>query len=197
MSYVYRQLREVITLHNETKALLANALIVMLQKRPIDKITVKDLVDECGLTRQTFYNHFYDIYELVEWIYLQAAEKSLAENKDYDTWQRGFYQVLISIRNNKVLMQNTYRSTNRDSLEKYMYTVIYDQIIDVVERQALGMSVDQKHKNFIAHFYSLAFIALIFEWIKDGMKEKPEEIVEQTGVLIKGDFEKALKKYAK
>lgn len=197
MSYVYRQLREVITLHNETKALLANALIVMLQKRPIDKITVKDLVDECGLTRQTFYNHFYDIYELVEWIYLQAAEKSLAENKDYDTWQRGFYQVLISIRDNKVLMQNTYRSTNRDSLEKYMYTVIYDQIIAVVERQALGMSVDQKHKNFIAHFYSLAFIALIFEWIKDGMKEKPEEIVEQTGVLIKGDFEKALKKYAK
>ena len=184
-------------MHNETKALLANALIVMLQKRPIDKITVKDLVDECGLTRQTFYNHFYDIYELVEWIYLQAAEKSLAENKDYDTWQRGFYQVLISIRNNKVLVQNTYRSTNRDSLERYMYTVIYDQIIAVVERQAIGMSVDQKHKNFIAHFYSLAFIALIFEWIKDGMKEKPEEIVEQTGVLIKGDFEKALKKYAK
>jgi probable dihydroxyacetone kinase regulator len=184
-------------LHNETKALLANALIVMLQKRPIDKITVKDLVNECGLTRQTFYNHFYDIYELVEWIYLQATEKSLAENKDYDTWQQGFYQVLISIRNNKVLVQNTYRSTNRDSLERYMYTVIYDQIIVVVERQAIGMSVDQKHKNFIAHFYSLAFIALIFEWLKDGMKEKPEDIVEQTAVLIKGDFEKALKKYAK
>ncbi|MFL0268800.1 TetR/AcrR family transcriptional regulator [Candidatus Clostridium radicumherbarum] len=184
-------------MHNETKALLANTLIVMLQKRPIDKITVKDLVDECGLTRQTFYNHFYDIYELVEWIYLQATEKSLAEKKDYDTWQRGFYQVLISILNNKVLVQNTYRSTNRDSLERYMYTVIYDQIIAVVERQAIGMSVDQKHKNFIAHFYSLAFIALIFEWLKDGMKEKPEDIVEQTAVLIKGDFEKALKKYAK
>jgi probable dihydroxyacetone kinase regulator len=184
-------------MHNETKALLEKALIVMLQKRPIDKITVKDLVDECGLTRQTFYNHFYDIYELVEWVYLQATEKLLAENKDYDTWQRGFYQVLISIRNNKVLVQNTYRSINRDSLERYMYTVIYDQIIAVVERQAIGMSVDQKHKNFIAHFYSLAFISLIFEWIKDGMKEKPEDIVEQTAVLIKGDFEKALKKYAK
>jgi probable dihydroxyacetone kinase regulator len=184
-------------LHHETKAILANALIAMLQKRSIDKITVKDLVEKCGLTRQTFYNHFYDIYDLVEWIYLQVTEKSLAENKDYDTWQQGFYLLLISIRNNKVLVRNTYRSTNRDSLERYMYTVIYDQVLEVVERQAIGMSVDQKHKNFIAHFYSLAFIALICEWIKDGMKEKPEDIVEQTAVLIKGDFEKALKKYAK
>ncbi|ADL06456.1 TetR/AcrR family transcriptional regulator [Lacrimispora saccharolytica] len=183
-------------MHNETKEVLANALIDILQKRPINKITVKDIVEECGLTRQTFYNYFYDIYELVEWIYLQATEKSLAENKDYDTWQQGFYQLLISISNSKVLVQNTYRSTNRESLERYMYTVIYDQVLAVVERQAIEMSVDQKYKNFIARFYSLAFIALICEWIKDGMKEKPEDIVEQTAVLIKGDFEKALKKYA-
>lgn len=183
-------------MHNETKTILANALIAMLQKRHIDKITVKDLVEECGMTRQTFYNHFYDIYDLVECIYLQAIEKSLAENKDYDTWQQGFYQLLISIRNNKVLVQNTYRSTNRDVIEQYMYTVIYDQVLAVVERQAIGMSVDQKHKNFIAYFYSLAFLALVCEWVKNGMKEKPEDIVEQTAVLIKGDFEKALKKYA-
>ncbi|MBM7871631.1 putative dihydroxyacetone kinase regulator [Clostridium pascui] len=184
-------------MHNETKALLADSLIAMLKKKTLEKITVKDLVKDCGVTRQTFYNHFYDIYELVEWIYLRETEKALAENKDYDTWQQGFYQLLISIRNNKVLVQNTCRSTNGDSLERYMYTVIFDQILAVVERQAAEMTVEQKHKDFIAHFYSLAFIALIFEWVRDGMKEKPEDIVDETAVLIKGDFEKALKKYAK
>lgn len=185
-----------VSLQNTTKALLADSLITMLEKRNLEKITVKDLVKECGLTRQTFYNHFYDIYELVEWIYLHETEKTLEGNKDYDTWQQGFYQLLISIKQNKVLVRNTYRSANRDSLEKYMYTVIYDQILAVVEKQAIDMKVDQRHKNFIAHFYSLAFLALIFEWIRDGMKEKPEDIVDQTAVLIKGDFEKALKKYA-
>lgn len=184
-------------MHNATKALLADSLIAMLEKKTLEKITVKDLVEDCGLTRQTFYNHFYDIYALVEWIYLRETEKALAGNKDYDTWQQGFYQLLISIRKNKELVRNTCRSTNRDSLERYMYAVIYDQILAVVERQAAEMTVEQKHKNFIAHFYSLAFIALIFEWIRDGMKEKPEDIVDQTAVLIKGDFEKALKKYAK
>jgi probable dihydroxyacetone kinase regulator len=184
-------------LENETKALLANSLIDMLKKKPLEKITVKALVNECGLTRQTFYNHFYDIYMLVEWIYLRETEKALAENKDYDTWQQGFYQLMICIRKNKVLVQNTYRSINCDSLERYMYTVIYDQILGVVEQQAAEMTVEQKHKDFIAHFYSLAFISLIFEWIRDGMKEKPENIVDQTAILIKGDFEKALKKYAR
>lgn len=184
-------------MQNATKALFADSLMAMLEKKTLEKITVKDLVKDCGLTRQTFYNHFYDIYALVEWIYLRETEKALAGNKDYDTWQQGFYQLLIAIRKNKVLVRNTYRSVNRDSLERYMYAVIYDQILAVVERQAAEMTVEQKHKEFIAHFYSLAFIALISEWIRDGMKEKPEDIVDQTVVLIRGDFEKALKKYAK
>lgn len=188
---------EVISLQNATNALLADSLIAMLEKKTLEKITVKDLVEDCGLTRQTFYNHFYDIYALVEWIYLREAEKALEGNKDYDTWQQGFYQLLISIRQNKVLVQNTHRSINRDSLERYMYAVIYDQILPVVERQAGNMTVEQKHKDFIAQFYSLAFIALVFEWIRDGLKEKPEDIVDQTAALIKGDFEKALKKYAR
>jgi len=58
------------------------------------------------------------------------------------------------------------------------------------------MRVAQKHKDFIAHFYSLAFIALIFEWVKDGLKEDPVALVEQTGVLVQGDFQKALQNYA-
>lgn len=184
-------------MQNATKALLADSLIAMLEKKALDKITVKNLVEDCGLTRQAFYYHFDDIYAVVEWIYLRETEKAIAGNKDYDTWQQGFYQIMFSIRQNKVFVRNTYRSINRDSLERYMYAVIYDQILAVVERQAAGMTVEQKHKDFIAHFYSLTFIAIIFEWIRDGMKEKPQDVVDQIAVLIKGDFEKALKKYAR
>lgn len=78
-----RDLGKVISLQNATKALLADSLIAMLEKKTLEKITVKDLVEDCGLTRQTFYNHFYNIYALVEWIYLRETEKALAGNKDY------------------------------------------------------------------------------------------------------------------
>jgi len=180
----------------DTKQVLADALVVMLNKKPVDKITVRDLVDECGLTRQTFYNHFADIYELVEWAALQAIKESLEEDSDYDTWQQGFYKLMIAIKDNKSLVLHTYYSNNRDILERYIYKVIYGYIIEVVERLAADMTVSENHKNFIAHFYSLAFIALIFEWVQDGMKVDPKEIVDQTGVLVQGDFKRALAKYA-
>jgi hypothetical protein len=82
-------------------------------------------------------------------------------------------------------------------MRKYIYKVIYGYIIVIVENQSKDMNVDQKHKNFIARFYSLAFIAIIFEWINNDMKEDPKEIVDQISVLITGDFQKALQNYAK
>ena len=184
-------------MQNSTEDVLVEALELVLQKKPIDKVTVKDIVNECNLTRQTFYNHFSDIYELVEWTARQATERALNNVADYDNWQKGFYDLMLIIKANKVIIDNTYRSAYRDLMEKHIYEIIYSYIIVVVENQATGMAVDQKHKDFIAHFYSLAFIALIFEWVKDGMKDDPQEIVDQTGVLVQGDFKKALKKYAK
>ncbi|WP_204121669.1 MULTISPECIES: TetR-like C-terminal domain-containing protein [Levilactobacillus] len=179
-----------------TKQELSAALLTQLRTTPVDKITIKSIVTACDLTRQTFYNHFSDIYELVEWTAKQATAESLQNVADYDNWQQGFCNVMTTIKENRYLVQNTYESAYRDLLEKYIYTVLYQYIIAVVERQAMGMRVAQKHKDFIAHFYSLAFIALIFEWVKDGMQEDPADIVEQTGVLVQGDFQKALQNYA-
>ncbi|ALB29097.1 TetR/AcrR family transcriptional regulator [Companilactobacillus heilongjiangensis] len=183
-------------MQNTTESILINALNTLLQTKPIDKITVKDIVNECQLTRQTFYNHFSDIYELVEFSARQNADNILGNVADYDNWHKGFYDIMIALRDSGNITKNVYKSEYRDLMERYIYKVIYGYIIKVVEKQAAGMSVDQKHKDFIAHFYSLAFIALILEWIMDGMKDDPQEIVEQTGVLVQGDFKKALNKYA-
>jgi len=73
-----------------TEERLSAALIRELQQTPVDKITIQTIADDCGLTRQTFYNHFADIYELVEWTAKQSTVKSLANVADYDNWQQGF-----------------------------------------------------------------------------------------------------------
>ena len=51
-----------------TKQAIAEALRNLLNQRSIEKITVKDIVEECGVNRQTFYYHFYDVYDLMEWM---------------------------------------------------------------------------------------------------------------------------------
>ena len=62
---------------SSTKEALGNALKKMLSVKPIDKITVKDLVEECGVNRQTFYYHFDDVYDLLEWVFEEDTNKAL------------------------------------------------------------------------------------------------------------------------
>ena len=72
-----------------TKQQLANALKSLMQTKPLEKITIKDIVIFCGVNRQTFYYHFKDIYDLLGWIYKTEAIDSISNCKTYKTWQQG------------------------------------------------------------------------------------------------------------
>ena len=73
-----------------TKRALEASLKKLLTKKPLDKITITDITEDCGINRMTFYYHFKDIYDLVEWVCVEDATRILGENKTYDTWQEGF-----------------------------------------------------------------------------------------------------------
>ena len=70
-----------------TKKALAAALKKMMEVKPIDKITVKDLVEICGVNRQTFYYHFDDVYDLLEWVFEEDANANLPKEVVYDRWK--------------------------------------------------------------------------------------------------------------
>ncbi len=178
-----------------TKKALAASLKKLLAEKPLDKITVIDIVEDCEVNRQTFYYHFKDIYDLVEWIYTSEATKVLGGKKTYDTWQQGFLQIFQYVLDNKVFVTNTYHSVNRELLERYLYNETYDLLIGVIEEKAVGIPVREDDKAFIANFYKYAFVGLMLEWIRTGMKEEPSSIIDRLSILIQGDITKALGKY--
>lgn len=184
---------------NLTKNALAQTIKSMLEHTTLDRITVTDLVEACGVKRQTFYYHFSDIYALIEWIYFSEAEKAIGDNRTYATWVEGFYQVFVYILDNQKFVENTYRSVSRDYLERFLYEVVYDLLYKVIEEVAhtKRLRVQEEHKKFIADFYKYAFVGLVLEWIRSGMKEEPRAIMDRTNILIEGDMEKALRKYVK
>ncbi len=178
-----------------TKRALEASLKNMLLKKPLDKITINDITDDCGMNRMTFYYHFKDIYDLVEWSCEEDASRALNGKKTYDTWQQGLLQIFNAVLDNKPFIMNVYRSVSREQVELYLYKITYKLLIDVVEDQAQGMKVKEVDKKFIANFYKFAFVGLMLDWIKDDMREKPEDIVERLSLLIEGDVAKALDKY--
>ena len=179
-----------------TKKALAASLKKLLKKSTLDKITVKDIAEDCEVNRQTFYYHFQDVYALLEWIFMTDAQQVISGNKTYDTWQQGFLEVFKYVEENSEFVVNTYHSIGREHLERYLYSTVFGLLIDVVNEQAVGMNVREEDRNFIADFYKYAFVGLMLEWIRTGMKERPEAIVDKLDTLISGDVHRALCKYA-
>lgn len=167
----------------------------LLLQKPLEKITVSDITDDCGVNRMTFYYHFQDIYDLIEWTCIQEAEKALNGKKTYDTWLQGFLQIFDAVLANKPFIMNVYRSVSREQVEIYLYKVTYKLLIDVVNETAEGMLVRDDDKTFIANFYKYSFVGLMLEWIQKDMKEDPQAIIDRLSVLIHGDFKRALNKY--
>jgi Transcriptional regulator len=167
----------------------------MLLKKPLNKITIADIAEDCGINRMTFYYHFKDIYDLVEWSCVEDAAKALDGKKTYDTWQQGFLQIFQAVLDNKPFIQNVYQSVSREQIEIYLYTLTRNLLIGVIEEKAVGMEVQDADKEFIADFYKFAFVGIMLDWIKNGMRKDPQQIIDRLSILIDGDITRALNKY--
>ena len=94
---------------NTTKQALELSLKRMLLKKPLDKITIRDITEDCGISRMAFYYHFKDIYDLVEWACIADASLALQGKKTYDTWKEGLLQIFEAVLENKPFILNAYR----------------------------------------------------------------------------------------
>ena len=178
-----------------TKYALENSLKKLLLQKPLNKITINDITEDCGINRMTFYYHFKDIYDLVEWACLEDARQALEGKKTYETWQQGFVQIFHAVRDNKPFIMNVYRCVSRKQVEKYLNPLTDDLLMGVINELATGMVVREEDKAFIAQVYSYAFVGLMLDWIKDDMKQEPETLVGRFALVIQDDISLALNRF--
>ena len=103
-----------------TKRAMAASLKNLLLQKPLTKITINDIAEDCGISRMTFYYHFKDIYDLVEWVCVEDAARALEGKKTYDTWQEGMLQIFEAVTENRQFIMNVYRAVERSKLESYL-----------------------------------------------------------------------------
>ena len=178
-----------------TKRALAASLKNLLLQKPLTKITINDIAEDCGISRMTFYYHFKDIYDLVEWTCVEDDARALAGRKTYDTWQEGFLSIFHAVQANKPFIMNVYRCVSRERIEQYLNPLIHSLILGVVEEKAVGMDVGEADRQFIASFYEHAFIGVMLEWIGTGMKDDPAAIVDRTSRVVHGSILRALEAF--
>lgn len=178
-----------------TKRALEQSLKNLLLKKPLTKITISDITEDCGINRMTFYYHFKDIYDLVEWACLEDAKRALDKKKTYDTWQQGLLQIFEAVQENKPFILNVYRCVHREQVEKYLQPLVDQLMLDVIQEESASMVIREEDKQFIAKIYAYIFIGVMLDWIKDDMREAPQEIVARLVKLLRGSVTAALRRF--
>lgn len=179
-----------------TKADLAESLKKVLEHKPLDKITITDLTNDCGVNRQTFYYHFRDIYDLIEWMYLTKANEAIGKNKTYDTWEEGMLDMCEVMLASKSFVLKTYHSRVQEYLIPLLIKLSYNLMYGVVNELSKDYVIVEKDKKFIADFYKFGFAGLIYTWVDEGMEADPHDFVQELEYLIKGNFLEAVKRYS-
>ena len=179
-----------------TKQAIKNSFLKLLNDRPLNQVTVKAIVEDCGINRMTFYYHFKDIYDLVEWVCVEDGTKALQGKKTYENWQEGFCQIFEAVQENKPFIMNVYRCVDRQKIESYLNKLTYQLIADVVEEKCTGMQVAEEHKEFIAGFYKYGFVGMMLDWIKKGMSEDPNAIVDKMSTTLSGNIANSIQNFA-
>ena len=185
ISFVLVKCRSIIT---------GNYLKKMLLVKDLDKITITDITNDCEMNRQTFYYHFKDIYDLLEWIFANEVVEKIEKETTIETWQENFKYVLDYMLKNKKFIIKTYNSLSRKTLIDFLFKQYNTIFIEIVNDISKNYNITRENKVFIANFYKYGFAGIIENWIVTEMKESPESIIKKLDVMISGSFEEAVKK---
>ena len=174
--------RKPIAAADRTKYALAAALKELMAQKPIDKISIHDLTERCGIRRQTFYYHFEDVYDLLRWMFQEEAVALLKQHEGTLLWQEGLLQLFHYIEDNHAVCLCALRSVGRDHLKRFFQADIYAIIHRAVEQigtdvGAIQAGVTQDDIALMTHIFVVAVAGVIESWLLGEIDRSPEQMV--------------------
>lgn len=179
-----------------TKRALEGALKHFLTQKPLNKVTISDLTEYCGISRMTFYYHFDDIYDLVAWCCEENLKRALDTENIRDTWQEGLRNIFRIVLNDRPFVLNVYRVMGPEQARRYLEPFIHQVISRVIEEEAAGTSVSEADRRFIIDCYQYIFSGVLLDWIQSGMVEDPAAIVKRLDTLLRGSISLVLSNFS-
>lgn len=178
-----------------TKRAIAASFKKLLSKRELNKITVKDIVEDCGVNRQTFYYHFHNVYDLMEWFFQDDAETLLGGQSDYKDWEKGLRMLVDTLQENRAMISHVYHSMSHKVVVDYIKRILWPYMLRIVESEVeeIQFPVEQKNVEFVAELLTLAVVGIITEWIDNGKKQLTEERLEKFLKAVHGSVPFMLK----
>lgn len=169
-----------------TKQELSAALKWTMEKKPLSKITVSELVRTCDINRNTFYYHFNDIYDLLKWTFEQKAIEVVKKINLLVNTEEAIRFVLDYVDKNQHIIRCAYDSIGYGELKRFFYADmvgIVRHAIDGAEREAT-IKLPADFKEFLSEFFTEALAGMMINWVHSPKKQTKEEIVQNLMIVL-------------
>ena len=161
---------------NRTKKAIARATQELLREKPLNKITVKEITDNCDLTRNSFYYHFSDIYDVVNWIFEDEVESFVEQYVDEQNFDEGILKGIQFLYDNKDMLQHIYRTLQHENVDRYIGRMIDNIIMKLINSMDMDGEYDEETRKVTALFYRSALVGVIQQWLSNDMTTPPEPV---------------------
>ncbi len=179
----------------QTKKMLSAELKSKMEKKPFSKITVSEIVTDCGVNRKTFYYHFEDIQELLKWTLEQEAIEVV---KNYDLVldsEEATEFVLNYVEENKLILNCAYDSIGRDELRRFFHKDFIDITMNLIENieKTEHIKTSEEYKQFLCDFYTGAISGMLIEILRTRKPFDKEKLVRYLIITSKSALTAALR----
>ena len=174
-----------------TRRAIIECTLDLAEKKPLRKITVKDIVSACGITRNTFYYHFHDIYEVLDCA-IDEAIGDLSVTDERPREQVIFSLIEFAVKHKKVFY-NIYRSIGHEAASRLVIERLDKVMLQSIERLTAGKTIDPRDIRLICSFYEEALFGVMVRWMKHydrpGAEEQLADDIRRIEVIFRGNLE--------
>ncbi len=181
-----------------TKDAIKKSFLKLLNRKPINKITVKEIVEDCGINRNSFYYHYEDILSLMEEVFNDQADEFISRNISYENLYDSIMEAIKFSLENKAAIMHIFDSPNRQVFDCYFNRVAYRAVSEFFNAMTADADdIAAEDKEAVIMYYKCLLIGFVFDWISEGAKYDLSLEVRRICELFEGTAELALERCRK
>ncbi len=178
-----------------TKDAIKQSFLKLLNSKPIDKITVKEIVEDCGINRNSFYYHFADIPSLMEEIFIDQADEFVSRSFSPENLYDSIMAAIAFSLENKTAILHVFNSPNRQFYDRYLNRVARRTVIGFLDNYTKGLKkINEEDREAIVMYYKSLLIGFVFDWINDGVQYDITLKIKRICELFEGTLELAIER---
>ncbi len=181
--------------HQATKIAIEKSFLKLLSEKYFEKITVKDIVDECGVTRNTFYYYFEDVYDIIDEIIKRELKQAINEGQEKGIdLPKLLYAIVGFFVSDKTMASHLFKSSKKDEICIYIDRSVKLAVEYYANLAIRGRPITDGDLSIIVDFHRFAIMGLFNKWIANGMRYELKDEIIRGGSLMADSVNRAVER---